>query len=263
MDTGGLLWLYDNIDVFLLVMIRLVGFFVILPVFAGSNIPTAVRVGAAFLIAAAVFAKAEAGADIAGAAAIEYAVIALKEFAVGFCMAFAVYAVFSAFYLIGQLADFQIGFSMVSVFDPGSSIQVPITGNLFYLMVLAFFIETGGLGGVIRAVAESFSVLPIGSADIIGNGRLLETAVSVTSHFLVFGVRASLPVVGTVFIVDIALGLLTKAVPQMNVFVVGMPIKLMAGLAVLYLVMPAFYGLYQSAYDSAMNYMARMLRGLM
>ncbi|MDR2904146.1 MAG: flagellar biosynthetic protein FliR [Clostridiales bacterium] len=258
----GLLAYYQNIDVFLLIMVRLFGFIIILPVFAGANIPLVVKISFALFLTAIVFSTGKYGAAPVADHIVGYVALILKEFLVGFITAFIVYMMLSVFLFIGQLVDFQVGFSMVSVFDPVSQIQVPITGNLFYLLVTFLFIQMGGLDAMIYTIARSYEVLPVGSAFLAGNASILRYVIDTVVDYFILGVKFSMPIVGTVMIVDIALGILTKAVPQMNVFVVGVPIKLLIGLIVLYMIIPAFGAIYGSVYDQTVRYVMNALRGM-
>jgi flagellar biosynthetic protein FliR len=221
-----------------------------------------VKVSFALFLTAVVFSAGSFGAVPVADHVIGYAVLILKEFLVGFITAFIVYMLFSVFYFIGQLVDFQVGFSMVSVFDPVSQIQVPITGNLFYLLVTFLFIQLDGLDAMIYTIAKSYEVLPVGQAFIIGNASVMRYIIDIMVDYFVLGVKFAMPIVGTVMLVDIALGILTKAVPQMNVFVVGIPIKLLIGLIVLYLIAPAFGAIYESVYDQTVRYVMNALRGM-
>jgi flagellar biosynthetic protein FliR len=159
---------------------------------------------------------------------------------------------FSAFLFAGQLMDFQIGLSMASVFDPLTLAQTPITGNLLHLITCAALIRTGGLHELIAAAAASFDTIPPGGA-VMGGG-LFMSAVGLLGEVVAAGLRIAMPVVASLFVIDVALGILVKTVPQMNVFVVGMPLKMIAGLVILYFIAPslafAFHGVYDTARDA-------------
>lgn len=265
MDFGNLaalLLFYQNIDIFLLVLVRLLAFLLILPVFTGTNIPASIKVGFAFFLAVVIFSNGSFGRITYDENIFGYVILIIKEFLVGFITAFVVYVMFSVFYFIGQLVDFQIGFSMVSVFDPMSQIQVPITGNLFYLLIMLLFIQTGGLDSMIYTISKSYEVLPVGSAFILGNVSIMRYILDIMTNYFVLGIKFAMPIVGTILIVDIALGVLTKAVPQMNVFVVGMPIKLFIGLIVIYLIIPVFGSIYNYIYSDSVRYIMNVIRGM-
>ncbi|MCL2352912.1 MAG: flagellar biosynthetic protein FliR [Firmicutes bacterium] len=253
---------FSHIDIFLLIMVRLLAFFIIVPVLSGLNVPMTGKIGLAFAAACLVYSSGRA-ADVwyAGTAA-GYVAAALKEFLAGFAMGYAVYLVFSLILFAGQLMDFQIGFSMASAFDPMTQTQVPIVGNLLYLAVCALLVQTGGLNAFLGAVFYSFDALPPGQAVVLGNADLARRVLEVVGAFMVIAVRISLPVVGALFILDVAMGLLVKAVPQMNVFVVGMPVKVLAGLLLLTALTPVVRTIYDYVFGESVRALTAVLRGL-
>jgi flagellar biosynthetic protein FliR len=140
---------------------------------------------------------------------------------------------------------------MVSVLDPVTQIQVPITGNLLYLITLLMLVTTHGINHIIGAFLYCFQKIPLGGAMILSNEGLLNMAVDVIVNFMVIGVRISMPILGTILVLDVGLGILVKAVPQMNVFVVGMPIKLLIGLSVFIIIVPIFSTIYENIFWEA------------
>ena len=241
--------LYANVDVFLVVFVRVMGFFIILPVMSGQNMPIYARVGLSLGIALLAFTSNIIELPPYEFTLIGFSFLILKEFLIGLVIGFSVMMFFSLFHFLGQLVDFQIGFAMVSVADPFGHQQTPITGNFYYLLVSVFFVWSGALHAVIEAFFGSFSLLPIGEAYILGNYTLTFFIFEIIISYFVFALRIALPVIGTVIIVDIILGILVKAVPQMNVFVVGLPIKVFLGLIVIYLTLPFM----QAAFGFVMN----------
>jgi flagellar biosynthetic protein FliR len=261
-DYAAVIDFYSKIDVFLAAFSRMAGFFVILPVFAGSNVPAVNRI--LFAVAVAVIAVTTGGVTVPpyGGSVFAFGGLLLTEFLIGFTVGFFVYIIMAAFMFMGQLVDFQIGFSMVSVFDPITQIQAPITGNLYYLVMLMLFIQTGTLHGFIYEIARSFETVPVGSPGILGGARVASYIVSAVSAMFVSAVRISLPVIGTILVVDVVLGILVKAVPHMNVFVVGMPIKVLVGLVLLYVMSPFFGEVYDLMVNEMMGYTINVMRGL-
>ena len=241
--------LYANVDVFLVVFVRVMGFFIILPVMAGQNMPIYARLGLALGMALLAFTSGAVELPPYQFTLIGFGFLLVQEILIGLLIGFVVMMFFSLFHFVGQLVDFQIGFSMVSVADPFSQQQTPITGSFYYLIVSVFFVWSGALHAVIEAFFGSFGLLPIGEAQILGNPVLTFFVFEVIIEYFVFGLRIALPVIGTVIIIDIILGILVKAVPQMNVFVVGLPIKVFLGMIVIYLTLP----LLQTAFGFVMN----------
>ncbi|MDR2183281.1 MAG: flagellar biosynthetic protein FliR [Clostridiales bacterium] len=244
-----LIELFGNVDVFLVVFVRVMGFFIILPVMAGQNMPIYARLGLSLGMALLAFTSGVIELPPYQFTLIGFSFLIMQEFMIGLVIGFVVMMYFSLFHFVGQLVDFQIGFSMVSVADPFGQMQTPITGNFYYLIVSVFFVWSGALHAVIEAFFASFGMLPIGEAHVLGNAALTFFVFEVIIEYFVLALRIAMPVIGTVIIVDIILGILVKAVPQMNVFVVGLPIKVFLGLIVIYLTLP----LLQAAFGFVMN----------
>jgi flagellar biosynthetic protein FliR len=240
--------LFENIDILLLIMVRCVGFFVLLPIFSGANVPAYTKIAFSLLTSYLVFSSGIVTEVTYDPSTLGYFYLLVIEFLTGFVLAFAVYIVFMAFYMAGQIIDYQIGFSMVSVLDPVTQIQVPITGNLLYMLILLTLVTTHGINHIIGAFLYSFEKIPPGGANMLANEGMLNMAVDIIVNFMVVGVKISMPILGTILVLDVGLGILVKAVPQMNVFVVGMPIKLLIGLAVFIIIVPIFSTIYENIF---------------
>ncbi len=254
--------LFNSMDVLLLIAIRLVGFSMQMPVISNRGIPRTVKVGFVFFTSMMIFFSGIVIDVPQINNFFEYAAAIFKEFTVGYIIGFSVYFFFTTFYMAGQLVDYQIGFSMVSVLDPTSNMQIPVTGNILYLGASAIFVVTGAYHVVLDAILESYTLLPIGTANILGNERVTAHLLELVYNFFELSMLIAIPVVGTVILVDIAMGLLVKAVPQMNVFVVGAPIKLLVGLVVFTLVLPNLTQVFDHLFTLIMNTFEILLNDL-
>lgn len=240
--TGEALALvFNNMEIFVLVMVRIAGFFVIMPFFSGTSIPMRSRVAFAFVCSLLVVVSGNVELTAVTAGFIEFFLIIVNEFLAGFFIGFVAYMFFTIFHLVGQQVDFQIGFMMVSVHDPITQIQTPITGNLFYFAFLAMFVAADGLSLVMYFVLLTYSLIPPGAAFIAGNYGLVDSVLGMMHTYFELGLTFTLPIVSVLFIVNVALGILVKAVPQMNIFVVGLPIKVGIGLLTIFLLTRSWY----------------------
>lgn len=260
--ANAILSFYNNIDLFILIFTRFIGFFILLPVFSGQNVPITSKIFVAMAISLLVAISGNVTIPSYNNNIFGFLALITTEFLTGFIVGFTIYLFMSTFLFAGQLIDYQIGFSMVSVYDPVSQIQVPITGNLYYLIMTAFFVQSGSLNYFIYEMFESYKILPVGNAFIIGNDNLMFYIISAIISFFEIGVKISLPIVGTILVVDIVLGILVKAVPQMNVFVVGMPLKVFIGLIIFYLIVPFFGEIYRYVMEFMMKYVMNIIRGM-
>jgi flagellar biosynthetic protein FliR len=215
------------------------GFIIITPMFTGRMIPVLSKVFFAFFVALLVGMSGNFN-DLPnyGGNTIAYAGVLALEFSVGFIIGFTIYFIITIMFFVGQLVDYKIGFAMVNVFDPIAQIQVPITGNLYFLVMTAFLARVGVIQYFVYQVADSYTSIPIGQALIYGNQDLMMYIIMRMTVYFEMGVRIAMPIIGPMMIIDVALGILVKATPQMNIFVVGMPLKVFAGMMLIWVLTP-------------------------
>jgi flagellar biosynthesis protein FliR len=168
--------------------------------------------------------------------------LVLKEIMVGigigFFTAFLLYAV----QLAGSFVDLQSGFAMATMYDAATGVQEPMTGRLYYYLATVFFLSMDAHHLLIKGVLASFEWVPVLAwfpADSAENLVVLGVSMMKEMFWIAFLIAA--PLVATLFLVDIALGVLSKSVPQMNLFVVGFPIKMFVHFIVLYVSLPSFF----------------------
>lgn len=251
MDSAGavtLIQILSNADIFLLIFARMLGLISVMPVIGGSNVPVMARIGFCLILASIVFYSGNVTQAVYYDTIIGYGLLITKEILVGLIIGFSVYFIFSATYLSGFLTDQQIGFAMASVFDPITQTQVAITGNLYYFVMCMLFIVSNGHHLVISCITLSYKALPIGASFIFGNSGLFYVILRMTIRFFILGVTIAVPIIGTILIADLALGVLVKTVPQMNVFVIGMPLKVFLGLFAIWFIVPMFADVYSMLY---------------
>ncbi|MDR2166424.1 MAG: flagellar biosynthetic protein FliR [Clostridiales bacterium] len=255
--------LYLNVDVFMAVFVRIMGFFIILPVLSGQSIPLQARLILSLGVAILAFVGDFVVLPPYDPTIFGFGVLIFQEFMVGLIIGLVVMMVFSMFHFVGQLIDFQMGFGMVTVFDPFGMQQTPITGNFYFLIISLFFVSTGALQYVLGIFYQSFELIGLGQGQVLGNRIIAVEIVEIIVQYFHLGLRIALPVVGTIIIVDIVLGILVKAVPQMNVFVVGLPIKVALGLIIIFLTMPFLSDAFALIMDDVVRGIANIIRGMM
>ena len=163
-------------------------------------------------------------------------ILAVKELVIGFVTGFLVFLAFSAVELTGVLVDLPLGFGMDALLDPLTGAASPLFGRLFSLLALVLFGLAGGLEALLLFFGSMLTALPPGT------GPQLEPAVEPITRFFselfVVGFRTALPLVAALLVTDLALGLLSRAVPQLNLFTVGFPVKEIGSLVLLLLLVP-------------------------
>ncbi|ARU62470.1 flagellar biosynthetic protein FliR [Tumebacillus avium] len=243
----------NYVEVFTLVLVRISSFFFLTPFFGARNIPAPVKIGLAFMIALLMtpaLTGTEAGQLYAGAGFAQLFLIILKEMMVGVTLAMVAAFIFAAIQVGGMFIDMQIGFAMANVFDPLTGHSAPLTGQFKYALAMLLFLGLDGHHGLLAALLQSYNFLPLGSFAF--SGDLLSVVMQTFSVMFLLGFKIAIPIVAALFLTDVGLAILSRAVPQMNVFVIGMPVKVLVGMVMVVVVMPAFVyllrGLFQTMY---------------
>ena len=229
----------DHLEFFLLILVRISGFMVAAPVFSLRNVPMRVKTLLAIAIAFVVF-HVVPYQEIAYSTAIEYATVVVTEMLAGVIMGFMANVAYYILSFAGQIIDQEIGFSMVNQYDPITSTQVTITGNLYTYAVMLMLVITDMHHYLIRALTDSFQVLPVGSVVIDFN--LYEVMQRFVVDYFVIGFRIVLPIFASLLVVNTILAILARVAPQMNMFVIGMQLKVFVGLLVLVLMVMMITG---------------------
>jgi flagellar biosynthetic protein FliR len=247
--------LQNQIGFFLLIFVRITGIFIMAPVFGSKNVNKYIKAGLALIITYILFPLAFNSTVIIPEHFLPYLFIVLGELIVGLIIGFVSSLVFSAIQMSGQLLDMQIGFGVINIIDPQSGGQVPLIGNFKYILALIIFLATNGHHVLLSALFTSFKLIPV--TGVIVHTTLSEFIVNMVSGTFVIALKISMPILITIIITDIALGILARTMPQMNIFVVGVPGKILVGLFVLSLALPfyiiflemAFNGMYKDIFQ--------------
>jgi flagellar biosynthetic protein FliR len=135
--------------------------------------------------------------------------------------------------------DMEMGLAMASMVDPMTNIQVTITGNIYTYLLMLMMVVTNMHYYILRAITDSFSYFNVGKA-VFDTTSLKSLVVDFMANYFIIAVRIVLPVFCCMLLINVVLGVLAKAAPQMNMFVVGMQIKVLVGLIVLVLMIQSF-----------------------
>jgi len=152
----------------------------------------------------------------------------LHEVLLGVSIGLAVQVIFAGVQIAGELMGYSIGFSIVNVLDPVTGTQAPITSNFFYILAFLLFLALDGHHMFIKAIQESFTLAPIG----VGLPRpgFYQAALRYAADMFVIGLKLAAPVLGALLIINVALGLISRAIPQINIFIVSFPIMIAMGM---------------------------------
>lgn len=220
-----------NFDAILLIFVRMTGLFILSPVFGRQNMPAIFKIGFAFFLTVIFANTVDSFSLDYQNSLVLYMVYVAKELAIGIIMGYVTYVIVSGIYLAGQLIDMQIGFSFANVVDPITNIQVPLTSNFYYTYFILVFLLVNGHHMLIRALFYSFEVLPIEKMTF--SSSVIPELTTLLADMFGIALRIAAPVICAIFIVDVVLGILSKTMPEMNVFMLGMPIKIIIGFIIM------------------------------
>lgn len=228
----------ENLEFYLLVLVRVSALVMTAPFFSYNSIPMRVRAAiSVFLSLICISITPVIALQYVGV--VGYSVLILKEMLLGITLGLMCNMCFHIVSLAGQLMDMEMGLSMASMFDPMTNVQISVTGNLYNYALMLMMVVTNMHYYIIRAIADSFSYFNVGKA-VFPMLSFKNVVVDFIGNYFIIAVRIVLPVFCCMLLINVVLGVLAKAAPQMNMFVVGMQIKVMVGLIILVLVIQSF-----------------------
>lgn len=246
-----------HLDYVFLLFIRVSGILMGSPVFGRKNVPSLSKIGfCAVLTVVFMMGTPPPQAYPVCRNLLEYVLVCLRELLFGAAMGFVLTAMFSVAMTAGNIMDYQIGFSMASIYDAQNNAQSPVTGSLFNIMLLVMFFATDGHLRLIGLLYRTIEAVPVGTA--MAAPEIMWVAAEVTSRAFLLSVMVAMPVLAAGLMMEIALGAVIKTVPQMNMFVVGIPLKLITGLVVLALTLGVFADFTKVIFTKAFDYIGIM-----
>lgn len=247
---------FNAVPAFVLILIRVTSFFVTLPIFSYKNVPTHFKIGVAFFLAWIMFFTIEIP-DIPFDST--YILLVLKETIVGLSLGLIAYIVLSAIQIAGGFIDFQMGFAIANVMDPQTGAQSPLTGQYLYTLALLFLLAVDAHHLLINGIFYSYETIPIDAMINFENRNIAEFVIETFNQMFIVAFQMAIPIVGCLFLVDVALGIVARTVPQLNVFVVGLPLKILVSLVVLSI----FMGIYMMLVKQLFHLLLETMQGLM
>ncbi len=247
-----------NSDFFFLAFLRVSGL-LFTSIFGRRNIPNMAKIMFCLMLTIMLFPQYPKIGPLAYSSVWGYLGLCVPELLFGMVLGYVLNAFLMLVFTSGTLIDMQMGFGMVNVFDVQSNLSVPIMGNLLNLVLLMVFMSVNGHLKLIEILHMTFFRAPIGHVLISAN--IAEVALNVFARSFVLAVMIAMPVVGSGLVLEVALGIIVRTVPQMNVFVVGFPIKIMVGFIVMMVCIPVFTGLTGPIFEEMFEMIDRMFRG--
>jgi len=199
----------------------------LLPFYGSNSIPNTIKAALALAITLAIWPQLSFPGSMFPASPWNIAVMLIGEVALGMTLALMVRILFTAVQTGGHIIGFQMGFAMVNVVDPLTGVSEAVTAHFLYMCTMLTFLALNGHLYLLQALASSFEYVPPGKFLI--NATIANLVFVYSKQLFVLAIKIAAPVMVAVFLVDLALALISKAAPQMNVLVLGFPVKISVG----------------------------------
>jgi len=240
----------------LLISIRFSAVFLFSPIFALTKIPVQFRVlfllAFSFLLILGLNTKIVTMPSGAG----ELVSMAIYELMIGGLMAFGMFAAFAAFLFGGRVLDFQMGFGVANLIDPATNMQTPLIGTVLNMMAVMAFFMINGHHMLLRGLAYSLEKVPPGVSLFHIN---MPALISQFGVMFLYGLAIVAPAVVALLLIDVGMAVAARTMPQVNMFIVGMPLKIFVGLTVLAVSINYMSPLLEKIYASIFKYWEQVL----
>lgn len=246
-------YLVGNVIVTVVAAARFVGFFLVIPLFSMVNLPSMIRVWLVIFLSliAGPSVHLPAGFEVQSWAQLTYYIVIETLTGVSLGLVFSL--ALNSLYVAGSVIDMGIGFSMVNVYNPMDESEIPITTNLFYTVALIVFLMTNTHHLMIRAMVETFKYIEIGTlyTKIFNFDKMVE----VLTKSYVIGMQIALPFILVIIMTNLILGILSKAMPGMNIFSIGMPLNVLSGLMLMFVLAGFYFNVFENVFQWSLDVM--------
>jgi len=249
-----------ELQLFLLIVLRVSAIVMTMPIFGSRSIPLVLRFGMAFAAGFVLFPILKLNPAPLSMHLAAFAFGVGREILLGVSVGLCVQLVLAAIQLAGQLAGYQMGLAIANVMDPDSSEQIPILAQYANIIALLLFVITNAHHWFLRALVDSFQMVPL--LDARFGGEFAEQLIRMTGNVFVLAVKVGAPVIVALLMTSLAFGLVARTVPQMNVFIVAMPLKIVVGLLFFGFSLPYLCALLRHLFDGMGNSVRLLLSTL-
>ena len=236
---------------FTLILSRVSGLIMTAPIFGSREIPMVVRGLLAFALSVLIT-PTQIGTRIAyPETTINYLVFVGAELVIGVALGLGIMILFSGIQITGQIIAQMSGVSLADVFNPAFDAEVPVFSQILYYVTLAVFVTIGGHRRVLEALLETFASVPVGGSNIPAS--ITESLVALVGQSFTLGIRAGAPAMVALLLATVVMGIISRALPQLNILAVGFGVNSLATFGALILSLGAMAWLFQQHVDPAIE----------
>ncbi len=249
-----------QLQIFFLIFLRVGAIMMFIPVFDSRNIPVLFKAGLAFSVSILLFPILKLNDIPFITSIIPFGIGVIGEIMMGAVIGLSVRLIFAGIQLAGQLAGFQMGLAIANVMDPVTSAQISIIAQLNNLMAMLIFLTINAHHMFLRALAESFRLIP--PFDVQFSNSLIEHLISLSGNMFIIAIKVGAPVIVALLLTNVAFGLIARTVPQMNIFLVAMPIQIVVGLLFLAFALPYLLLFFRQIFNESGRDILLLLRAM-
>lgn len=228
----------EHFTYFLLIFARMSGCIFFNQIFGRGNLPIIFKISLSLMLTITVYGLLPVQDNIVITTIVEYGLIILKEIFIGFLIGYIIGIFFSIVVIGGEITDLQIGMSMSQIYDPNSNVSVGVTGRFLNIFLILLFFSAGGHLSLIKIFITSCKLVAIGAFTIPKS--LFLNMVELLSQILIYAIKLALPILAVEIITEAGVGILMKAIPNIQVFSVNIQLKLFIGLFLIMILVPTF-----------------------
>ena len=220
----------------ILIFLRVAAIVFSAPVLDTATIPVVFKAGLAFAVSILLLPVVDAVVSVRDLSLMAFVIGIFSEIAIGVTIGLSVKLLFTGIQLAGQIVGYQMGFAVANVMDPATSAQIPILAQFYNLTAMLVFLSINAHHMFFSALVDSYTILPPLSIHI--SPQLVGMMMRLATNMFVVAIKVGAPLIAVMLMVSVALGLVARTVPQMNIFIVAMPMKIVIGLVFMVIVSP-------------------------
>ncbi len=220
----------------LLIFLRVVAIVFSTPVLDTATIPVVFKAGLALAVSVLLLPVVDTVVSVKDLSLMTFVIGVFSEIAIGVTLGLSVKLLFTGIQLAGQIVGFQMGFAVANVIDPTTSMQIPILAQFYNLTAMLVYLSINAHHMFFSALVDSYKILPPLSMHI--SPQLVDMMMRLTANMFVVAIKMGAPLIAVMLLISVGLGLVARTVPQMHIFVVAMPLKILVGLVFMIIVTP-------------------------
>jgi flagellar biosynthetic protein FliR len=260
MNAEFLGWITLNYKIFLLVLLRVSTLLFLMPIFGSRTLPMPLKAAMSMVLAMLLTPVVPVSAELFPASAAGMVFMAAGELFMAMTLALCIRMVFAGLQIAGQMVGIQMGLSVANVMDPQTGVQSVIVAQFAYMITLLLFLAAGGHHAILRVLEESFEILPPG--QLVLSRSLYNIVMAMAKEMFILSIKLMAPVMGILLLSQVALGILAKLVPQINMLIVSFNLNVALGLFFFGLTLQFFWPVLGRSLDKAVRLMPLALKAM-